>query len=131
MSCFLIWARRALCLRAVAFALFFSLFLGFASGKSVAIEGEKLDDITLLELSEIISERMDMTVILSPIVRDQRRVQVFAFDNLSNDELYQVYLTVLSMHGYVAVEKDNIIKVVRERKARTMPVEVFGTSHRP
>ncbi len=105
--------------------LFLSTIL-MLSQQSLAIEGERLKDISLLEFSNIISERLDVTVILSPSVKANSRAKIFVTGELSNEQLYQLFLNTLLLHDYAAINQDGIIRVVRKRKVRSMPLKVIG-----
>jgi len=43
------------------------------------------------------------------------------------DELYEVFLSVLQVHGFAAVETGDLIKILPEVTARTGPVPNLGT----
>ncbi|MGH1471621.1 MAG: hypothetical protein ACRBCS_10535 [Cellvibrionaceae bacterium] len=111
-------------LKTVAFLLVFLM-----SSYSLASEGDKnhLDGMTLLTFIHYVAKRLDQTVIISPRVRTNKHVTIFTPASISDNKLQEVFLSVLKMHGYGAVEVNGIVRIVRSRKMRSMPVPVYGS----
>lgn len=56
--------------------------------------------------------------------RVKSKVTVVSAKNMSADELYEVFLSILQVHGYAAVPVGNIIKIVPEVNAKQGPLPV-------
>lgn len=106
-----------------------ALFLVFLmSSYSFSSEGDKnhLDGMTLLAFIHYVAKRLDQTVIISPRVRTNKKVTIFTPASISDNKLQEVFLSVLKMHGYGAVGVNGIVRIVRSRRMRSMPVPVYG-----
>jgi general secretion pathway protein D len=82
--------------------------------------------ITLFEMGQRVSTKLGYTVLFSPRVRTGVKVKVFVPKKLNGEELYDVFLTILNVHGYAGIRNGNVLRVVRERKARSSPIPVRG-----
>lgn len=91
---------------------------------SVALAADKSDSVTLYELARQVSEQTGYTVVFGPRVKTNQKVQIYATESLTGNELYQVFLSVLKMHRYAGVRKGNMLRVVRGREARSLPMPV-------
>lgn len=76
--------------------------------------------VSLYELAQQISEKSGYTFIFSPRVKKTRKVDIFIGNKFSGNALYEIFMSVLGVHGYTAVQQDDIILVVRKRKARQL-----------
>ena len=62
--------------------------------------------------------------------RVKARVTVISHDGLSNDEVYQVFLSVLQVHGFTAVESDNnITKILPDSIAKQSSIPIMNKNH--
>ena len=113
------WLRLASLNR---FLLRTTLVLCCVSSQSIyAVNEEYFENMTLFQMSQLVAEELDCAIIFSPRVRKQNKVGIVLGDPLEGDQLYNVFLGVLNLHGYAAVKTNNVIRIVRERKARTLP----------
>ncbi|GAA6152182.1 type II secretion system secretin GspD [Pseudoteredinibacter isoporae] len=62
------------------------------------------------------SSATQKTIIIHPTVKG--KVTVVAGEPMSKSEAYQVFLSVLQVHGYVVVESDGALKVVPDKLGR-------------
>lgn len=85
-------------------------------------------EMTLFDLGRKVSDEFGYTIIFSPKIRSSRQIVIYGSENLSGEELYQVFLDVLELHNYAAVRDDNLIRVIRSRRARTMPIPVIDSN---
>ena len=79
------------------------------------------EDMTLFQFSRVVAETFDYVIIFSPRVRKNKKVGLVISDSLGPKQLYNVFLSVLDVQGYAAVKTDNIIRIVRAYKARSLP----------
>lgn len=80
----------------------------------------KNTDIT--EMIRFVANAMDMTVVLDPAVKGQ--VKVISSKAMTREELYNLFLTVLDINGFTALETNGILHVVPRKDARTGPSSV-------
>ena len=69
-----------------------------------------LENAEVIDLINWASDYLDKTIIIHPGV--QGRVSVISGQPVSRDEAYQVFLSVLQVHGFTVVEEENVLKVV-------------------
>ena len=69
-----------------------------------------MENAEIIDLINWASDYLDKTIIIHPGV--QGRVSVISGQPISRDEAYQVFLSVLQVHGFSVVEEENALKVV-------------------
>jgi len=83
-------------------------------------------DTDLKEVISFVSDVTGKTIIVDPLVTG--RVMVLSEEPLSPDELYNLFLAVLDVHNYVAVESGNVVRIVPKADTRTSSVAVSTAS---
>jgi general secretion pathway protein D len=86
----------------------FILFLLLASSANALTLNLKNAD--LVALIETVSRATGKNFIVDPTV--QGKVNVISATEIEGDELYNLFLSVLRVHGYIAVEGDNFTKIL-------------------
>lgn len=81
---------------------------------------------SLYDLSKAVSEATGYTIVFSPRVRLNRKVEVYSQEDMPKDKLFEVYQSILGLYGYVVILNDNVARVVRDRRARSMPIPVIS-----
>lgn len=79
-----------------------------------------LKDTEITTLIRAVSEVTGKNFIVDPRVK--ARVTVISQEPLPADELYKVFLSVLQVHGFSAVDSGDVIKIVPEINAKQMAV---------
>lgn len=114
----------------------FSLFTGstsnvFAADEESESEPElaqiELNDVEIPALIDTVSRITGKNFVVDPRVKG--RVTVITGKEVSPDELYELFLSILQVHGFSAVpagEGSNLIKVVPSNQAKQQPVPVIG-----
>ena len=74
---------------------------------------------------EAVSEATGKNFILDPRVTG--KVNLLSSEPMSKEAFYEAFLSILQVHGYVAVESGNLIKILPDATARQYPMP-FGTS---
>lgn len=74
---------------------------------------------------EAVSEATGKNFILDPRVTG--KVNLLSSEPMSKEAFYEAFLSILQVHGYVAVESGNLIKIVPDATARQYPSR-FGTA---
>ena len=100
----------------------------FAIGQASAAQySPNFKGTEITEFVNIVGKNLKKTMIVDPNVRG--KVNVRSYDLLSEQQYYQFFLNVLEVYGFAAVEMDNnIIKVIRNKDAKTSSIPVVGNS---
>lgn len=96
-----------------ALVLALTIFAGPTSADPVTLN---LKDADIGALIATVSEITGRNFIVDPRVR--ARVSVVSARPMEEEEIYQVFLSILSVHGFAAVPGDNIIKIVPAPNAK-------------
>jgi len=68
---------------------------------------------------EAVSEATGKNFILDPRVTG--KVNLLSAEPMSQDAFYEAFLSILQVHGYIAVESGNLIKILPDATARQFP----------
>lgn len=74
---------------------------------------------------EAVSEATGKNFILDPRVTG--KVNLLSSEPMSKEAFYEAFLSILQVHGYIAVESGNLIKILPDATARQFPSR-FGTA---
>ncbi|MGI0117693.1 type II secretion system secretin GspD [Zooshikella sp. RANM57] len=75
-----------------------------------------------------IAERTNKNFVIDPRVKG--KVSVISQESLTAEEAYQVFLSVLQVHGYTALESGQVVKIIPDASARHSAVPLMeGQSH--
>ena len=81
-----------------------------------------LKDTDIQELIKFVAEVTDTTIVVDPAVKG--KVKVVSTKPVSASELYELFLSILEVHGYTAVRSCNFVRVIPSKDARSSPVAV-------
>ncbi len=81
-----------------------------------------LKDTDIQELIKFVAEVTDTTIVVDPAVKG--KVKVVSTRPVSASELYELFLSILEVHGYTAVRSGNIVRVIPSKDARSSAVTV-------
>jgi general secretion pathway protein D len=116
-------AHRA---RLAAFAVACALTWGAAPAQQPAQTQQPQTTITpafrdadLTQIIEAVSQITGKTFIVDPRVRAQ--VTILSSTPMSPDAFYETFLSILQVHGFVAVPAGNSIKIIPDANARQLP----------
>src|SRR5688572_17851749 len=111
--------------RLTAFAVACALTWGASPAQQPA-QGQQTTTITpafrdadLTQIIEAVSQITGKTFIVDPRVRAQ--VTILSSTPMSPDAFYQTFLSILQVHGFVAVPSGNAIKIIPDANARQLP----------
>lgn len=79
------------------------------------------------ELIRFVAKSSKKTFIIDPKVKG--KVQVISSKPVNSEELYDLFLSILEVQGYAAVESGNVIRIIPAKSARTAPVQVVTGVH--
>lgn len=81
-----------------------------------------LKDTDIQELIKFVAEATGTTIVVDPAVKG--KVKVVSSKPVSASELYQLFLSILEVHGYTAVKSGDVVRVIQNKDARSAPVGV-------
>jgi general secretion pathway protein D len=88
-----------------------------------------LKETDIQELIKFVAEVTGTTIVVDPAVKG--KVKVVSSKPVSRDELYDLFLSILDVHGYTAVRSGGVVRVIQSKDARSSPVSVADDSKRP
>jgi general secretion pathway protein D len=81
-------------------------------------------DSDIQELIKFVADVTGRTVIIDPRVKG--RIKVISSKPLNEEELLQLFRTVLEMHDFSVVDVENVLRIIPLKDARSSPVPVVG-----
>lgn len=106
--------------------IFAALLLASMSLPSMAADKNPYDGMNLSQFIQHVGKRLDLTIAIGERVRGNRPILIYVDEKLPKDELFETFQTMLQMQDYVAIEHKGIVRIVRDRQARSSPVPVIG-----
>ena len=79
-------------------------------------------DVDIQEMIKLIADITGKTLVIDPRVKG--RVNVISKQKLSKDGLYDLFLSVLEVQGFTAIEVGNVVRILPRKDARTSAVPV-------
>lgn len=116
-------ARRT---RAVSFAAL--LLVAPATALFAQDYTVNLKETDIQELIKFVAEVTGTTIVVDPAVKG--KVKVVSSKPVSSEELYDLFLSILDVHGYTAVRSGGVVRVIQSKDARSAPVSVADESTR-
>ncbi len=101
----------------------FAILTGFINNVSAQEEETwtvNFRDADIKELIRFVAEATGKTIIIDPMV--QGTVQVISTNPVNSDGLYQLFLSILEVQGYAAVESSDVVRIISSQNARTTPI---------
>lgn len=74
------------------------------------------------ELIRFVAKATNKTIIIDPKVKG--KVQVISSSPVNSKELYDLFLSILEIHGFAAVDSGDVTRIIPAKDARTAPVPV-------
>ena len=103
-------------------------FLLFCSQVSAAQYSPNFKNTEITEFINIVGKQLNKSMVIDPNVRG--KVNLRSYDALTEEQYYQVFLNVLEVSGFSAIEmENNIIKVIRNKDSKTSPTPVVGNEN--
>ena len=108
----------------IALAVSLLLFAKPVLGQEFTVN---LKDTDIQEFIEFVADVTGATIVIDPAVKG--KVKVISSKPVSRTELYDLFLSILDVHGYTAVRSGEVVRVIPNKNARSAPVDVIsGTS---
>ena len=104
--------------------LFMALSVPYAGAQDFTVN---LKDTDIQEFIEFVADVTETTIVVDPSVKG--KIKVISSKPVSKAELYDLFLSILDVHGYTAVRSGAVVRVIPNKNARSSPVDVIsGTS---
>ncbi len=87
-----------------------------------------LKDADITAVISTVSEVTGKNFIVDPRVRG--KITIISSKPMNKDEVYQVFLSVLDVHGFSAVESGRVIKIIPDANAKQLAVPVVDQNSR-
>lgn len=114
--------RTATCFRLIRKAVLLGLLMLGSAVASAQDYTVNLKDTDIQELIKFVAQATDTTIVVDPAVKG--KVKVVSSKPVSRDELYELFLSILEVHGYTAVRSGGVVRVIQAKDARSSPVGV-------
>jgi general secretion pathway protein D len=88
-----------------------------------------LKDADIRALISTVSKFTGKNFIIDPRVK--AKITVVSAETLTPEEVYEVFLSILQVHGYAAVPTGSVIKIVPEVNAKQGPLPMAATASEP
>ena len=111
------WRTR---LRSCAAVCVIALLFGVTVPVSAQEYTVNLKDTDIQELIKFVADVTGTTIVVDPNVKG--KVKVVSSKPVTKSELYDLFLSILDVHGYTAVRTGNVIRVIQNKDARSSPV---------
>ena len=85
-------------------------------------------DADIQEVVKYVADTTGKTFIVDPAVKG--RIKVISSKQMDGDELYNLFLAVLDVHGFAAIESGDVTRIVSSKEARSLPLAVKDTAKR-
>ena len=105
-------------------ALILALQFFYPSSQSYAAQySANFKNADIREFIAAVSKSTGKTILVEPSV--QGNISVRSYDNFSEEEYYQFFLSVLDIYGFSVINLDNgLVKVVRSASIKTAPGQI-------
>ena len=80
-------------------------------------------DTDIQELIRFVAKASNRTIIVDPKVKG--KAQVISANPVNAEELYALFLSILEIHGFAAVDSGDITRIIPSKDARAAPVPVI------
>lgn len=111
-------------LKAKAFIALFTMSSILSSGAFAQDYTVNLKETDIQELIKFVAEATGTTIVVDPAVKG--KVKVVSSKPVSKSELYNLFLSILEVHGYTAVRSGGVVRVIQSKDARSSAVAVRG-----
>jgi len=111
---------------AVLMALLLTLSLGVSAQQTWTVN---FKDTDIQEVIKFVADATGKTIVVDPKVRGQ--VRVISQEPVNKEELYQLFLSIIDVQGFTAVESGKVVRIVPNRDARSLPVPTGSDNQEP
>lgn len=94
------------------------LLVGFSTPAQAKSWKVNFRDAEITDLVRFVAEATGKTIIVDPQVKG--KIQVISNQSVSDEELYELFLSILELHGFAAVSANNVTRIVPLKNAKAM-----------
>lgn len=109
--------------RSIIAAALFGLTVG---SPCLAADSNPYGAMNLGQFIQHVGQRLDLTIVFGDRVRTNKPILVYVDEELPKRKLFETFQTVLQLQDYIAIRHKGIVRIVRDREARSSPVPVLG-----
>ena len=102
--------------------LLFALSLSFSNVVAAETWTLNFKDADIQELIRFVADAVNVTVVVDPLVKG--KIKVISAQPVETDELYDLFLSILEVHGFAAIRAGNVVRIVPQKDARSLAVPV-------
>jgi len=102
--------------RSLLICFFLAILIGRALAEDSDVASLNLRDVDIRVLIDTVAEATGRNFLVDPRVK--ARVTLVSAKPMKKDELYDVFLSILELHGYSAVPAGKVIKIVPDANAK-------------
>jgi len=108
-------------IRKRASAVLAAVLLGFSLAASAQQTWTvNFKDTDIQEVIKFVADATGKTIVVDPKVRGE--VRVISQKPVNKEQLYELFLSIIDVQGFTAVESGDVVRVVPNRDARSLPV---------
>jgi general secretion pathway protein D len=85
-------------------------------------------DADIKDVIKFVADATGYTVVVDPKVKG--RVDLITSEHVSEDDMYNLFLTVLQTHGFAAVRNGNVLRIIPDKEARSASTPVVKSQPR-
>lgn len=111
-------------IKPIVTSLLFCLYLMAGSVYSEPSWTVNFKETDIQELVRFVANATGKTVVIDPKVKG--KVRVVSSKPVNEDELYDLFLSILEVHGFAAVASGEVVRIIPAKEARTAPVPVIS-----
>lgn len=115
-----LFAKRARPLRRLPALLLVSAVLAFSAPLSAEPVTFNLKEADISAVATTVAEITGKNFVVDPRVK--AKVTIISSRPMERDEIYQIFLSVLQVHGFAAIESGNVVKIVPSANAKQSAV---------
>ncbi|WP_425460035.1 type II secretion system secretin GspD [Exilibacterium tricleocarpae] len=91
--------------------------VSFCAGAQEQTWTVNFNDSDIGEVIKFVADASGRTIIIDPRVKG--RVKVISAEPLSGDQLYDLFLSILDVHGFTAIPRGNVVRIIPSKDGRT------------
>jgi len=114
----------------ICLALFIILMVGSSPNLYAAKATLNMKDAELRTLIETVSRLTGKTFVLDQRVNRNQKVTIISQHMMSEQEIYETFLSVLKVHGLTAIQTGPVTKIMQEQQAKQDSTPIYTSEHK-
>lgn len=101
-----------------------ALFAAMSTGVLAETYTLNFKNADIKEVIKFVADATKLTIVIDPKVKG--KIQVISSEPVNEQELYDLFLTIMDVHGFAAVKTGDVVRIVRSKSARSLAGPVVG-----